>query len=111
MRLNHLSYFVKNVRRYDIISLSIKQGEVMDKNVDMGYLQDEEIERKLRSLTSMIRSSRFSTEKKMELEIEYCYLYREKEWREKRKLAHAEWLKTNGPPRRRKHRNYNRREA
>lgn len=70
---------------------------------ELEKVSDDDLNRRFRSVKNLIRNSRFSHEKKLELQIEFCYLHREIEIREHRKVAHEEWLKENRPNYRRRY--------
>jgi len=59
---------------------------------DLVHMSDDELRRRYRSISNMIRNSKFSSNKRQELEIEYCYIFRELECRQKRVVAHQEYL-------------------
>lgn len=61
--------------------------------VDLVYLPDREVQRRYDSLQKLIRGRGFSHEKRIHLETEACYIWRELEYREARKKAHQKYLR------------------
>ena len=59
---------------------------------NVGYLSERQLERRCNDLQSKIRNTRRGDDLRMTLEVEYCYLYRELEFRKKRKIAHQNFL-------------------
>lgn len=62
---------------------------------DIAIMPDDELSRRLSSLTGYIERERRRGARHAELEIEHSYLAREAEIRVKRKEAHERWIKTN----------------
>lgn len=61
----------------------------------LGYMGDDELHRRYRNITNLIRGGRTSEEKRHELEIEHSYICREIEVRRNRHIAHERWLRDN----------------
>ena len=61
----------------------------------LGYMGDDELHRRYRNITNLIRGNRTSEEKRHELEIEHSYICREIEVRRNRHIAHERWLRDN----------------
>ena len=59
---------------------------------NVGYLSERQLEKRCNDLQSKIRHTRRQDDRRMGMEIEYCYLYRELEHRKKRKIAHQNFL-------------------
>tara|TARA_Y100000310_G_scaffold273250_1_gene288622 strand:+ start:933 stop:1217 length:285 start_codon:yes stop_codon:yes gene_type:complete len=59
---------------------------------ELGKISDDDLYRRFKTIKNLIRSRKFSYTKARELEIEFCYLYREQEIRENRKFAHQAWM-------------------
>jgi hypothetical protein len=62
---------------------------------EISAMTDEDLSRRISSLTGYLGRERNRGNRHLELELEFCYLYRESEVRERRQAAHLEWL-TNG---------------
>jgi len=60
---------------------------------DIVYLSEGEVSRRYESLVRLIEGRGFSRNKRVQLETEACYLWRELETRRARKIAHQEYLK------------------
>ena len=60
---------------------------------DIAYLPEYEVQRRYDSLVRLIQGRGFSKEKKVKLEIDACYIWRELEHRKVRKIVHGEYLK------------------
>ena len=60
---------------------------------DVAYLSEYEVQRRYDSLVRLIQGRGFSRDKKIKLEIDACYIWRELEHRKTRKSMHAEYLK------------------
>jgi len=60
---------------------------------DIEYLPEYEVQRRYDSLVRLIQGRGFSKEKKVRLEIDACYVWRELEQRKIRKIVHGEYLK------------------
>jgi len=58
---------------------------------DIARLSDGELDRKLSTVKRLIDTSRRKREKTANLEVDFCYLKRESEIRERRRQAHAEY--------------------
>tara|TARA_Y100000310_G_C20620294_1_gene782921 strand:- start:1230 stop:1475 length:246 start_codon:yes stop_codon:yes gene_type:complete len=74
---------------------------------DLVHMSDDELRRRYRSISNMIRNSKFSSNKRQDLEIEYCYIFRELECRQKRVEAHQEYLNSISKSRQRIPRRHN----
>ena len=61
----------------------------------LNYMGDDELYRRYRNLNNLIRGGRTSENKRVELEVEYCYICREIEVRRARTVAHERWLRDN----------------
>ncbi len=59
---------------------------------ELGYLNEKQLERRCGELQHKIRSLRRSSDERQLLEIEFCYTFRELEFRKKRKVAHQNFL-------------------
>ena len=59
----------------------------------IAYLPEYEVQKRYDSLVRLIQGRGFSREKKVKLEIDACYLWRELEHRKIRKQMHEEYLK------------------
>tara|TARA_B100000683_G_scaffold198510_1_gene191620 strand:+ start:491 stop:748 length:258 start_codon:yes stop_codon:yes gene_type:complete len=59
---------------------------------ELGYLNEKQLERKCGELQHKIRNLRRSSDERQLLEIEFCYTFRELEFRKKRKVAHQSFL-------------------
>ncbi len=61
-------------------------------------MSDDELSRRSNSLNGYIDRERRRGNRQSvhELELEYCYLYREAEVRDQRRKAHEEWLMNGG---------------
>lgn len=66
--------------------------ESIERIQNAGYLSEKLLQRKCNELQARIRSTRRSDSKRQLLEVEFCYLYRELEFRRKRKAAHQNFL-------------------
>lgn len=66
--------------------------ESKDRSQNVGYLNERQLERRCSDLQAKIRNTRRSDSNRPRLEIEYCYLYRELEFRRKRKVAHQKFI-------------------
>ena len=67
----------------------------------LAKIGDDDLERRFRTVKNLVVSSRFSSKKRTELEVELCYLHREREIRVARRAAHQQWLKSSASKRRR----------
>ena len=59
---------------------------------ELGKISDDELHRRYRTVKGWITSRKFSTAKTRNLEVELCYLHRETEIREARRIAHQHYL-------------------
>ena len=59
----------------------------------LGKITDEELNSRFRTVRNLIENKKNSKDKIKQLEIEFCYLVREKEIRSNRKNAHDNFLK------------------
>jgi hypothetical protein len=59
---------------------------------NLNYISDEELQKQLKILSRLVRNSKFSEKKRVQLEIEICYLQKESMIRETRKRSHQEYL-------------------
>ena len=59
---------------------------------DLNYISDDDLERQLKSLSRLVKNSRFSEQKRIYLETEFCYLQREYFIRQTRISAHEIYL-------------------
>lgn len=59
---------------------------------NLNYISDEELQKQLKILNRLVRNSKFSEKKRVQLEVEICYLQKESMIRESRKRAHQEYL-------------------
>lgn len=62
---------------------------------ELAKISDDDINRRFKSVRNLIRNSKFSRVKQVDLQIEFCYLFREIEIRETRRRTHEEWVKEN----------------
>ena len=60
----------------------------------IGKVSDGELERQCNGLKKLIRGSKFSSDKRKNLETEVCYLQREIIIRKQRREAHEKYLET-----------------
>tara|TARA_Y100000034_G_C6808699_1_gene363328 strand:- start:151 stop:438 length:288 start_codon:yes stop_codon:yes gene_type:complete len=67
----------------------------------LAKIGDDDLERRFRTVKNLVVSSKFSSKKRRELEVELCYLHREREIRGARRAAHQQWLKSSAYKRRR----------
>jgi len=74
---------------------------------DLGKVSDGELDRQFNGLRKLIRGSKFSSNKRKELETELCYLQREIFIRRARKEAHEKYMEAQRQHRRprRNHKN------
>jgi len=67
----------------------------------LAKIGDDDLERRFRTVKNLVVSSKFSSNKRTELEVELCYLHRERDVRVARRAAHQQWLKSSANKRRR----------
>jgi hypothetical protein len=66
-------------------------------NIDeISAMSDDELGRRLSSLSGYLGRERNRGNRRDDLEVEYCYLYREAEIRTDRRTAHMGWLNSGG---------------
>jgi hypothetical protein len=63
---------------------------------DIASLSDDELRRKLNTVQRLIDTSRRKRDNSSSLEVDYCYLARESEVRDRRRAAHAAYLEKTG---------------
>ena len=71
---------------------------------ELGKISDDDLYRRFKTIKNLIRSRKLSYTKARDIEVEFCYLYREQEIRENRKFAHQAWMNTHTAHRRVKER-------
>jgi len=62
-------------------------------------ITDDDLDRRFFTVKSLIETKKLSKKKLKELQVEYCYLSREKDMRIARRRLHDEYMKNNKPRR------------
>jgi len=62
-------------------------------------ISDDDLDRRFFTVKSLIETKKLSKKKLKELQVEYCYLSREKDLRITRRRMHEEFVKNNKPRR------------
>ncbi len=70
-----------------------RNGKIMN-STEIGKVSDGELNRQFSGLRKLLKVSKFSDKKRLELEVQLCYIQREMEIREKRKTAHEEYTRS-----------------
>lgn len=63
---------------------------------EISVMSDDELGRRISSLNGYLGRERNRGNRRDDLEVEFCYLYREVEVRNARRDAHLSWLKNGG---------------
>ena len=63
---------------------------------DISIMTDEDLDRRCQSLNGYLSRERNRGNRHLDLVLEFCYLYRETEIRNRRREAHLDWLNRGG---------------